>query len=813
MSFDRFLIAPINSGLQTDLKPWLISEDAWAQLQNAYVFRGRVRKRFGSLYTGSNYPSPLVQPNYSRLGINVGTTDPITGDLSVNLVSLLSPDLELGMAAIGQQFVVGTQIFTVPATGTPVTLLATTGTGTATFDTTTGALVITGAAVNLIVWYYTGMPVMGLTQYDNQVLDNIPSIAFDTQFAYIFAGGQWVQFGAAAGSPIWHGDDTNLFWAANWKGITNNIPVMFVTNYQVANPNGAPVATDDPIWFYNGTTWGNYTNYTPGVGNNFKYTIIRADGSYLFTARIIVAFKERLIALNTIEYNATTGQNQQFVNRCRFTLSGSPFTVKTVVAGGDTANASSSWLEPRQTWSVTVGAATATVTSGGAGFIDATTDEAIVSAEFIKDRLIIYCEKSTYELVYTGNQVLPFYFQKINTELGSDSTFSIVPFDKEVLAIGNVGVHSCSGANVARIDEKIPDEIFELNEKPTAAIRVTGIRDFFVETVYWAYPDINAARYPNQILVYNYRNGTWAKNDDCITAMGYFDSQTGTTWLSSYPQTWAQTNFPWNSGANATNFRQVVMGNQQGYIFIASANTSTNAAVMSVTNMAQVGVTIQMTIIAHTLSNDEYISISNLSFAGVTITDNNGNSPIIFQVTVINADTIAIGYTDYPLTLTGVYVGGAVVARVSNIQMLSKQWNPYISQGRNFYLARIDFCVTRTGSQLEDGTFIGGEITVDYYPSGSQLSMLDAANGGTGGTQMVMGNGVLETFPCNPAIYPFESQQERLWHPVYFQTDGQTIQIYLSFSDDQITDPNIIGADFQLEGLVLHCQPTSARLN
>jgi hypothetical protein len=800
MPFDRFLIAPLNTGLQTDLKPWLIAEDAFQQLQNAYVFRGRVRKRFGSLYTGAGWPNAFVQPNYSRLGINVGTTNG-SGNLSVNLVALLSAGLELGTAAIGQQFLVGTQIFTVPATGTPVTLLATAGTGTGTFNTTTGALVITGAAINTIVWYYTGKPVMGLTQFDNQVLDNIPSIAFDTQFAYKFSAGQWIQIGPSAGRQ-WHGDDTNLFWATNWKGITNNVTVMFVTNYQVTNPNGSQVATDDPIWFYDGSVWGDYTNYVPVIpAGTFHYTTIRADKSYLFTARILVAFKERLIALNTIEFNATTNLNQQFVNRCRFTISGSPFATNTVTVGADIANASFAWLEPRQNLSVTVGAATATASGAGAGFIDATTDEAIISAEFIKDRLIVYFEKSTWELVYTGNQVLPFYWQKINTELGSDSTFSIVPFDKEVLAIGNVGVHSCSGANVARIDEKIPDEIFQLNEQPTAAVRVTGIRDFFVETVYWAYPDIHASRYPNQILVYNYRNGSWAKNDDVVTAMGYFDSQTGMTWLSSTPLTWAQANFAWNSGSNSTNFRQVIMGNQQGYVFIASANTSTNAAVMSVTNMAQVGHTIQLTIIAHTLTNEDYISIQNL--AGVTITDSAGNHPSIFLVTVIDANTIAIGSIDDPLTLTGTYAGGAVVARVSNIQILSKQWNPYIGQGRNFYLARIDFCVDRTSD---------GEITVDYFPSGSQLSMLQEGNGGTVGTEANMGNGVLETRPYDPLIYPFESQQERLWHPIYFQTDGQTIQIFIHFTDAQITNPAIVSSDFVLEGLVLHTQRTSERL-
>lgn len=40
MAFDRFLIAPMQSGLQTNLRPWLIQDDAFSQLNNAYLFRG-----------------------------------------------------------------------------------------------------------------------------------------------------------------------------------------------------------------------------------------------------------------------------------------------------------------------------------------------------------------------------------------------------------------------------------------------------------------------------------------------------------------------------------------------------------------------------------------------------------------------------------------------------------------------------------------------------------------------------------------------------------------------------------------------------
>jgi len=51
---DRFLIGYVdnNSGSQTNVKPWLLPDNAFAKLENAYVYRGRVRKRLGSVWTG-----------------------------------------------------------------------------------------------------------------------------------------------------------------------------------------------------------------------------------------------------------------------------------------------------------------------------------------------------------------------------------------------------------------------------------------------------------------------------------------------------------------------------------------------------------------------------------------------------------------------------------------------------------------------------------------------------------------------------------------------------------------------------------------
>lgn len=744
MAFDRFLIAPMNSGLQNNLRPWLIADDAWQQLNNAYLFRGRVRKRFGGRFMGTGWPSPALEPLYSRFRILLGMTDGGGG---------FSGTAPGGIFQIGQMFSIGTEIYTVWQTGTPAAMLDTGATATATFNTTTGAYIFVGAPATTNVYYYTALPVMGLCNYEYGPINDQPSFGFDTQFAYVFSGGSW-NLSTGGVTPQWHGDNTNFFWATNWDGVTDDAVVLFVTNFQAAIGAPAPL-TDDPIWTWDGTDW---SSFTPAFD---------VAGDFIVTSRIIVAFKNRLLLLNTIEQNADNTLNSSYVNRCRFSWNGSPL-------------ATTAFYEPNQ------------VGSGGGGFVDATTEEAIVSAEFIKDRLIVYFERSTWELAYTGNNQLPFVWQKLNTELGSESQFSTVPFDKAILTIGNTGVHACNGSNVERIDTLIPDEVFDIVDKEEGVARVAGIRDYFVEMVYWTFPSTNQnvnEVYPSRVLVYNYRTNTWAFNDDCITAFGYFEQQTGTTWAST-TDIWEEANFTWESGTTAAQFRQVIAGNQEGFVFIVDADHGRNAAAMQLTNLVySSGQSSTATIIDHTLKPGDYVMIE---FSN-GITSVNGN---IYQVNSY-VDTNTVTLNTGPLV--GTYKGGGFVTRVSNIQLQSKQWNPYDSKGRNVYLARIDFAVQPTAN---------GQITVDYYPSSSEVSLI---NGGTD-SGAIMGTGVLETYPYNPAYYPLEQFQTRLWHPIYFQSDGECIQLNMSFSDAQITNPDIAFSDFELEGLVLHTQPTSARL-
>lgn len=743
MAKDRFLIAPIKEGLRTDLKPWLLPESAFQRLENAYMYEGRIRKRFGSSYTGTGWTDENTQALFSRLrialtgGAGVGTTD--GGGAATGTV----PGSVFGA---GQMFSIGDEIFTVNQTGTPAVMLTTGAATTHTFNTTTGAYSFNGADPTTQIYFYPAEPVMGLVNFEQDLLTNRPAIAFDTQFAYQYSGGSWSRIGPTAGSQF-NGNDAQFFKATNWRGANTQDNILFVSNYNASVP---AAATDDPMWYYNGTGITGWTQFQP---------IFIVGANFVRSAKIILPFKDRLILLNTVENDGGggLGTNTRHANRCRFSHNGSPL-------------AASAYYEPNQAGAT------------GGGWIDAPTKEEIVGAEFIKDRLVVYFEKSTWELAYTANALQPFVWQKINTELGSESTFSLVPFDKAVLGIGVTGIHACNGANVERIDNQIPQQVFEIRNDNEGPIRVAGIRDYFTETVYWTFPAANsgayAQSYPNGVLVYNYKDGTWSINADSITAFGEFEQQTGTTWAST-TLTWLESNFTWNSGTSQPSFRQIIAGNQQGFVFKLETDVSRNESVLQITDItAGVGNSVLLAIIEHNLNTGEFIKLSTCQ--GVTGLNDN-----IYEITAISDNEVQIEEPDF----AGTYIGGGKAARVSRVSIITKRFNPYVGMGRNFSIDSVDFAVQKTTS---------GEITVDYSPSSADLSMVEDATA----TGAILGNNVLETSAYD--LVPLEDQQELLWHRVYFGTEGDSVQLRIYLSDEQLMDIDIAESDFQLEGFILN---------
>lgn len=716
MPLKSYLIAPFESGLQNNIEPWLLPEDAFQFLENAYVWRGRVRKRFGYYYLGDTELD-------SRVRIDLGNTDG-SGNISTTVPG--------ATFAIGQMFSIDDEIFTVVATGTPANMLTTGAATVATYDTTTGALVINGAAATTAVYFYPATPVMGLVTRESANVNFEDTVGFDTQFAYRRLAGAWDRLGTA----VWTGGTADFYWTTNYRGANPYETYLYVVNGVAAdNIKYLPEAS---------TTW---TNLRPQLDS--------APTRYLETAKIIVGFKDRLVVLNTIEDEG--GNDRTYKNRARWSQNGDPTTAAT------------SWLDD---------------TAGRGGYVDAATQEAITTVEFIKDRLIVYFERSTWELVYTGDATLPFRWQQINNELGAESRFSIIGFDKGAVGVGNVGVHTCNGVNVDRIDQKIPDEVFNIHNGNDGPQRVYGVRDYYRELVYWTFPDDTGdPTFPTKILVWNYQNGSWAFFEDSFTCFGYFQKDADLSWadLGRIYGTWAAWNDPWGGAQSQSQFPFIVAGNQQGFTFIVDADKSSNEQSLYITNMNSANQ--QLTVIDHNLPPNSYVLVEDCQ----GITSLNGT---VFQVVVVDADTITL---DPTTSFSGTYTGGGKLTRISNLNITSKQWNPGTPVGQQFRMPYIDFLLDRTDT---------GEVSVDY--------LIDSSLGWTIQEQDVtgalLGSNTLYTKPEDNS--PYQINQVRIWHRYFLQTTGMMIQIKIFMTDDQMKDLEISQSDFQLDGMILYVEPS-----
>lgn len=750
MPQDRFFIAPFdsNSGLQRNVKPFMITDQAFESLNNAYAWRGRIRKRFGSRWLGNTQQS-------TRLRVKVGTTSG-SGSLSGMVPS--------GDGSVGQMFSIGNNLFTVNSLGTPANLLIL-GTATiATFNTSTGSFVFTGTDINTDVYWYPALPVMGMATFQTANISNEPLIAFDTKYSYQYVGMGWERIAgeATAGAATWTGSNSQFFWFTTYVGVNAFDFTLFVTNFNESEPHFMRYLFNS-IW----------TDFRPRISDT--------GPSYMDMARILVPFKNRLLAFNIWEFDGAT--QRHYPNRMRYSGPSNASPID---------NSGSAYYPWNQT------------SKKNGGGLDCPTTEAIVTVEFVKDRLIVFLEQSTWEIVYTGNQQSPFAWQQINTELGVESTFSVVPFDKVAIGVGNVGVMACTGTNVDRIDDKIPDEVFKIHNSDEGVERVYGIRDYYAEMIYWTFPDPKSTAtfpFPNRVLVYNYKNGTWSFNDDSITAFGYFQpSPVGTLW-SSETVRW-DSDVTWGDGELQALFRQVVAGNQEGWTFIVDANDSTNALALQITDITiSVPGSNEITIscVNHNLRFGDYIYFFYVDGTGnLTLLNDK-----IFKVNRDTTDTpnsFRILYDVGTDIIAGVYTGGGTLSRVSQIQLLTKQYNFYMEQGRNAYVSKVDFLVDRTEF---------GEIQVDFFVSTADNSMLADSSNITG-TGALLGSGTIETFPY-PTI-PFERTASQLWHPYYLQADGEFIQLNIALNDKQMRDADIRNSQFQLHSMIFHATPTSTRL-
>lgn len=775
MGYNPLKIAGNTTGLVQSRENFLLPNDAYPKLENAFIWRERIKRKqcYELLGRLRRQLTAVSMGNISAAGAGVFTFNIFTGlgflatqpNAEIQPGTVTTP-LVITIAAPIDQTLTGTTndgTLAISGAGTVITAASinyATGVLTLTFSGAVGV-----SAATITTGYYPGLPVMGLRSRELNNINNEQLIAFDQVYAYTFTGIQWVEFIAGT---TWTGNNSDFFWSTNYwvTPAPANQKLFWVTNFSGTG--------GDPIRYTNGTAW---INFAPLVDATNRLT----------QALVMLPFRGRLVCFNTLE-GATLGTSVAYTNRIRWAAIGNPISdISSLFPAAGDVNVNA-WRDDIR---------------GQGGFLDIPTSQAIVAVGFVRDNMIIYCESSTWQLRYTGRSIAPFQIEKVNTELGAESTFSAVQFDTSLVGMGDKGVVECDSFKSERIDIKIPDLIYEFNNQNNGTKRVHGIRDFQQRLAYWTYPYApNNGTFPDRRLVYNYENDSWAIFTDSLTTLGTYQAQTGRTWATT-PYPWQEQNYSWI--AKAALFPSIVGGNQQGFVEYLDVST-TNDISLSIT--AITGNTTTPTVITspnHNLQNGQVIQISLIPTGtpfAASLNKTTGATEGIFAIVKDLSDPnnsfalwkynpVTRQFDDPQVDPTGVYVGGGKIAIRDNFSIVSKKFN-FMDQGQSIQIGHIDVLMNKTSE---------GEISLNVY-----LDYDDNTPSNTL-TQNSTGDTFFNvTIPTtqSPLDVPGGSKN---WHRAYCQTRGNFVTLEYTLSNLQMTN-SAQESDVQIDAQVLWMRPS-----
>jgi hypothetical protein len=711
-----------------------------------------------------------------------------------------------------------------------------------------------GNALAISLQYYPSLPVMGLEDFQVGGRINFPDlVAFDTTYSYQFNQtlSQFydVTFYKASGVPFtWDGSDFQQFWTTNYQsamwatngvagfhfstlsalgniaaGVTANITldnatlivgdkIMFnevvagVQNINgivgtITNAAGAPnyvVTLDSAVTvtaFASGivllltnskSTAGNGIKFYDGDPTasinlgwvNFSPPLSNAPlPQYLIGADAIVPFKNRLLFFGVTLATSAAPGGIYYQNRVVYSENGTPYYNSLVPLNQ---------VFDIRAWYQNV--------AGFGGFLGAPIPQKIVTIEENEDVLLTGFESKQLKLLFTGDDSLPFVFQTINSELGSQSTFSGVSLDTGALSIGDYGIALTTQVSSQRIDLVIPDQVFDISGLNNSDKRVTAIRDYRNEFIYFTYAPKNRTIniFNSKTLLYNYRDNTWATFDENYTHYGTFRRTTNLTWatLNTKYKTWASWTDAWNFGSTGSRYPNIIGGNQQGFVMIKDDGTfEDRSQYITAIDLSSFIVTSPN----HCLQSGDYIEI--LQAIGVT----NLNSEI-FQIQVIDVDhfTILLNGEQLMTPPTGAYLGGGVYRTLTNIFIQTKQFPIFWERARKTRIGTQRFLIENAPNDNDGDP--PSQITLNIYTSQNTNFASNLSQFG-----YLMFSNVLLTGP-EPG-QPFQIDQNQIWHRSSNSFNGDSVQIGFSLSDAQMRVNSLNAAEIIIHAIVMDLYP------
>lgn len=730
MSYQPFLIADYSTGIDRQLQPWLLANDAFVDLFDGFVYRGITQNRNGYSGFATGLKSTYCE---SRMVVNVPSLA-MTGVInSINrtYTAVLTAPVRRGTTVVtgtvpaqtltdngtGYFLFIGLNI-TGATNANPCEITTSVNHGYTTGDQVVISSVGGMTELNSILAYT--ITVTGLTTF---TLDGIDSTAFTA-----YTSGGTVQ--KVAGTINYTTGAVSITFATAPTGGAVTVgydyhpgnPVMGIMNFYPTDDERELVVVDtqyvniyDPATdrlVYKAAASGAYTgdnqdffswvNYPSSTSvarllfcNGASGDVIQQwDGTNVtdyaptFTvngnpgalnARQIFEVRDRLVLFQTYETD-TTGPTTTFYPR-RIRISGTG--VNTDVF--DT-------------------------TATGAGFIDIPDNTFFYGAAFNRDDVMFFTEAACWMLKYTGNDVTPFALEKIDGSRGSKAAFSVISYLNRTMAASPRGLILSNGYTLERMDENIPEFTYNTINNEFFESCFSAFLDE-ERDVYMLYPSKNqdeSNQRPSfledessdQILVSNFEEDNFSIYRIPLSCLGNFVSADNLIWsdltaekgfpswdsLAAKFSSWKA--FPYSKGVPVT-----LGGGHKGEIFEMNVDeaedniqkvrglTVIDDKTLQVTtdwNNYQIGDTIYLTGVGGMtqVNNKQYVIKSRTNF-------------YTFQVEAETADFDA-------------YTSGGEASRVIPFSALTKQFNPFVQLDKKMRVGWAYFYVNIAKTFLTD---------------------------------------------------------------------------------------------------------------
>jgi hypothetical protein len=697
-----------------------------------------------------------------------------------------------------------------------------------------------GQALVVSFGYYPALPVMGLEDLETDIINFPILVPFDTKYSYQFNQTTNIFYDTTFYKNtfipfVWHGSDFQQFWTTSYSGAmwtTNNVTgfqfknitlvvpgaasvftivahgltnldyvfinevggitgvngvsglvtVLTANTFSIPTPGAAGVYTAatgiaqymtsqaspgvDGIKWYDGdpTDVGHakgWVNFSPPLSNA---GLTGGKPEYLIGARMIVAFKNRLLFFGVT--TQTSGGVTRFLpNRLVYSQVGTPF-----------------YSLPVPAQQVADDAAYFENVAGRGGFITAPTQQFMITAFENNDVILVAFESRQMKLLFTGDDSLPFIYQTINTELGAQSTFTGISLDTGVLSIGDYGITLTTPESTQRVDLQIPDTVFSISPANSGDERVTAVRDFRNEFIYYTYcAGGNTAKFPNQSLVYNYRDATWAIFQENYTSYGTFRRSSNFTWATLPYRTWASWSTPWNFGVTDQRYPDIIGGNQHGFVMRKDTTSCREDYSQMITDISGNIVTSP----DHGLLSGDFIMINEIVSSPSMVLWNG----VIQKITVTGANTFTV-----ELTSTGTYGGGGVYRRIPNFLIQTKQFPLFWDNGRKCRIGTQRFLLTTTTD---------GQMQCNIYTSQNA----NVANNDPLISGYLAFTNVLLTKAEPNDLNMAAPEQSQIWHRMSNSFQGDSVQIGFTFSEVQLRDDTIATSDITIHAIAFDLHP------